>query len=297
MEELPQKKTLFQRKVFFGLFVFPLLIAVGMAALLCSIVFLTHEEETPESLITAIKTGSPSKRWQKAFELSNELNRSKGVLRNDSLMREIIHILGDKEHYDGKTRAYMAVALSRFREEDAVEALQKALQGETDDVRLYLIWALGVVGRKEAAEDILPYLKSENDDLRKMAAYVSGVLGDKNVRPDLVPLLNDAVPDVRWNSALSLARLGDDSGWEVLVKMLDRDDLSSRYQLSDAQVEKIMMNAAQGLAMTGRSESFPILENVSRQDRSLKVRQAALDAIEYQKGLREDLALEMATHD
>ena len=79
--------------------------------------------------------------------------------------------------------------------------------------------------------------------------------------------------------------------------MLDRDDLSSRYQLSEAQVEKIMMNAAKGLAMTGRSESLPILENVSRQDRSLKVRQAALDAIEYQKGLREDLALEMTTHD
>ena len=46
-----------RRKVFFGLFVFPMLIAVTMAVLLSAIVLLTHEEETPESLITAIKSG------------------------------------------------------------------------------------------------------------------------------------------------------------------------------------------------------------------------------------------------
>ena len=34
-----------KRKVFFGLFVFPMLIAVTMAVLLSGIVLLTHEEE------------------------------------------------------------------------------------------------------------------------------------------------------------------------------------------------------------------------------------------------------------
>ena len=63
------------RKLFYGLFIFPLIIAVGMAVLLCTVVLLTKEAETPESLITAIKTGAPSKRWQKAFELSNEINQ------------------------------------------------------------------------------------------------------------------------------------------------------------------------------------------------------------------------------
>src|SRR3989339_1538249 len=97
-----------KRKLFFGLFIFPLLIAVGMALLLCTVVFLTNEEETPETLITAIKTGAPSKRWQKAFELSNELNREGGLLRSAGIMNEVIHILNDKEHYDAQTRAYMA---------------------------------------------------------------------------------------------------------------------------------------------------------------------------------------------
>src|SRR3989338_7580323 len=121
-----------KRKVFFGLFVFQMLIAVTMALLLSGVVLLTHEEETPESLITAIKTGAPSKRWQKAFELSNELNSQGGMIRSAGIMNEIIHILNDPAHYDAKTRAYMAMALGRFRAPEAEAALRKALR-EIDD--------------------------------------------------------------------------------------------------------------------------------------------------------------------
>ena len=71
-----------------------------MAVLLCTVVLLTREAETPESLITAIKTGSASKRWQKAFELSNELNQGRGMIRTSGVMKEVIHILRDRAEYD-----------------------------------------------------------------------------------------------------------------------------------------------------------------------------------------------------
>ena len=102
------------RKLFFGLFIFPLLIAVGMAVLLCGVVLLTSEQETPETLVAAIKSGAPGKRWQKAFELSNEINRSKDDLRSQALRNELVHILGDSERYDAKTRSYMALAIAPF---------------------------------------------------------------------------------------------------------------------------------------------------------------------------------------
>ena len=114
------------RKLFYGLFIFPLLIAVGMAVLLCTVVLLTREAETPESLITSIKTGSPSKRWQKAFELSNELNQGRGLIREAGLMKEVIHILNEREEYDSKTRAYMAIALSKFNEPEVVPVKEAA---------------------------------------------------------------------------------------------------------------------------------------------------------------------------
>ena len=270
------------RKLFFGLFIFPLLIAVGMAALLCSVVLLTDEKETPETLITAIKTGSPSKRWQKAFELSNELNQKSAGLRSESVMRESIHILKDFSRYDAKTRGYMALTLGHFDHPDSVEALKSALLDESEDVRLYSLWALGTLHAKEAVPWILPFLKSESQGARKMAAYVLGSIGDISALPYMEPLLEDPVEDVRWNAALGLSRLGSDSGLGVLMKMLDRESLSADPRRPEDEIEKIIINASKGLALIQRQESIKILRSVSLTDPSMKVRQAALDAIRYQ---------------
>ena len=272
-----------RRKVFFGLFVFPMLIAVTMALLLSGIVLLTHEEETPETLITAIKTGAPSKRWQKAFELSNELNRQGGMIRSAGIMQEVIHILNDAEHYDAKTRAYMAMALSRFQSPEAARALQDALRTtegkENPELTLFLIWSLGNMKDPGAAGEVSRFLESDHDELRKASAYVLGILGDKELIPRLEHLLEDQVPDVRWNAAISLARLGSASGVSILVQMLDRTHLKSAHGMNDAEIERVMTNAAKALGMIGRPERTPVLEEISKEDPSLKVRQAALSAL------------------
>ncbi len=277
--EKPMAEPNPKRKLFFGLFVFPLLIAVGMAALLCAVVFLTHEEETPESLIAAIKTGSPSKRWQKAFELSNELNRRPEMIRKEGVTKEIIHILSDPAHYDAKTRAYMAMALSHLKEPEAIERIRGRLREEEEEVQLYLIWALGNLNAREARGDLEPFLASENPDLRRMAVYVSGILGDKETVPKLKPLLEDPVADVSWNAALALARLGDPSGEKVLVKMLDRKALAANHGLSKTQIETVMVNALRGLAQIQSESPRDLIETLAQTDESLKVREAALKAL------------------
>jgi len=277
------------RKLFFGLFIFPLLIAVGMAVLLCSVVLLTSEEETPESLITAIKTGSKSKRWQKAFELSNELYRSKGGLRDEGIMKEIIHILRDTDRYDQKTRAYMASALSHFNQPLAIAALRDALQETDRDVRLYALWSLGMLQAKEILPDLFDLLQGPDDALKKMAAYVLGVLGDERAIPYLKPLLKERIPDIRWNAALSLARLGDDSSKGVLMEMLDRETIASQPEISSSGIDHIMINATKGLALLGGPRSKGALEDLSKHDESLKVRQAAIEALRYLKNRNENI--------
>ncbi|MDP3920072.1 MAG: HEAT repeat domain-containing protein [Candidatus Omnitrophota bacterium] len=268
------------RKLFFGLFIFPLMIAVGMAVLLCTVVLLTREAETPESLITAIKTGAPSKRWQKAFELSNELNQGRGLIRSSGVMNEIIHILNGHEEYDAKTRSYMAVALTRFDEPEATEALRATLRVETEaEVELYSLWALGQKQVREAVPDILPYLDRDEEDIRNMAIYVLGVLGDSRGVQPLSRLLNHEARDIRWNAALSLARLGNDAGYDVMVKMLDRETLAHYEGLEEGKIEQIMINAVKGLALLNHKESLPILKKIAAEDISLKVRKVALEAL------------------
>lgn len=274
------------KKLFYGLFIFPLLIAVGMAVLLCTVVLLTREVETPESLIASIKTGSPSKRWQKAFELSNELNQGRGLIRQEGVMKEVIHILTERREYDPKTRAYMAIALSKFGEPEVIPALQQALKDEEDpSVQIYLIWALGVKQSKESAGQIVPYLRSTDADLRKMAAYVLGALGNQEAIPALEPLLTDSDKDVNWNAALSLAKLGSDAGFPVLLKMLSRETLVKEYALPEDKIEEVMINATRGAALLRKPESLTVLSEISNNDKSLKVRQAAIEALDYQKKL------------
>ncbi|MBI3252118.1 MAG: HEAT repeat domain-containing protein [Candidatus Omnitrophica bacterium] len=268
------------RKLFFGLFIFPLLIAVGMAVLLCSVVLLTNEAQTPESLIGAVKSGSPGKRWQKAYELSNELNRKGVHFQKERVLGEIIYILKDPVRYDEKTRGYMAVALAHFKDPEAVEALKISLKDPSDDLKLYALWSLGMIQAKEALPDILPFLKAGREDLREMAVYVLGAIGDKSAAPEMRKLLNDPSVGVRWNAALALARLGDAGGLDILLKMLERGSLESDYRMPGEQIEKVMTNAIRGLALIQRPESIKILESVSRKDKSLKVRQAAFEALE-----------------
>ena len=274
-----------------------MLIAVTMAVLLSAIVLLTHEEETPESLITAIKTGTPSKRWQKAFELSNELNREGGMIRSAGIMNEVIHILNDKEHYDAKTRAYMAMALGRFRNQDAEMALRKALR-ETDDdedpkFTLFVMWALGNFKSPDTAQDVVRLLESKHDDLRKTAAYVLGVLASgptgrrlggasEEVIEALKRTLEDPVADVQWNAALSLARLGDPAGGETLLQMLDRNHLRNIYLMNEVEIEHVMVNAAKALGLIEYPKALSVLKNVSQNDSNLKVREAALTALRNQ---------------
>ena len=289
------------RKLFYGLFIFPLIIAVGMAILLCSVVLLTHEDETPESLIAAIRTGSPSKRWQKAYELSNELNQGRGMIRASGVMKEIVFILTNRTEYDARTRAYMALALSRFNDEDAKAALRQALKDETEEeVQIHLLWALGTVRDSEAVDSILSFLGKESAELRKTAAYVLGVLGQPEksvpplrggkdshvytavggaVIPALGALLHDQTQDVRWNAALSLARLGSDTGYGELLNMTDRSSLNAVAAVDEARAEEIIVTAVKGLAMLAKPESRSILESLAKNDVSLKVRQAALDAL------------------
>jgi len=272
------------RKLFFGLFIFPLLIAVGMAVLLCTVVLLTRESETPESLIASIKTGSPSKRWQKAFELSNELNQGRGMIRASGVMKEVIHILNSRDEYDSRTRSYMAIALSRFEDPEVVPAIEATLQSETEpDVQLYLIWGLGVKGSAESAKQVASFLGNEDKELRKMASYVLGVLGNQKVTGDLKPLLADEDRDVRWNSALSLARLGNDAGYDELLKMVDRKHLNAYDQLDPEKMEEIMVNAIRGIVLLNRSDSVSVLVELADHDSSLKVRQAALESLDYFK--------------
>jgi HEAT repeat protein len=271
------------RKLFFGLFIFPLLIAVGMAVLLCTVVLMTHEKQTPESLIADLKKSAPSKRWQKAFELSNEINRDPKKVRDPGVYREMIEVLKDSERFDARTRGYMAIALAHEPSSESAAALENSLSDPAEEVRVYSMWAIGSGRRKASAGKVAPLLDDDSPEVRKTAAYVLGALEDSSSAGALREKLSDPVMDVRWNAALALSRIGSADGYETLLSMLDRERLETEMGMDEKAIESAMVNAMKGLVLIPRPDSVKILESISKQDKNLRVRQASMDSVEILK--------------
>ncbi len=269
-----------KRKLFFGLFIFPLVITVGMAVFLCAAVLMTHEQDTPENLLASLKKSAPSKRWQKAFELSNELNRNADKEPGDMVLKEMIGIFLDADRYDTKTRSYMAMALARSRTKNAQEALLSGIQDASEEVRVHSVWAITTSGNTEALPQIQALMKDDSEHVRKTAAYAMGALNCHNCVPDLQSALKDSASDVRWNAALALARLKNDSGLEILNDMLKRSELENELNMSEESIESVMTNALKGLGLIKNANSVKILESISKTDKNIHVRQAALAAME-----------------
>ena len=139
---------------------------------------------------------------------------------------------------------------------------------------------------KNSAPQVAELLKSDSAELRKISAYVLGAIGDKKYSVDLRKLLNDPSTEVRWNAALGLARLGDKTSLDTLSQMVKRETYSQELLMDEENIETVMINAVKGLSLIATTDSGKILEDLSKNDKSLKVRQAALDALRlYKEGL------------
>ncbi len=118
-----------------------------------------------------------------------------------------------------------------------------------------------------------------------MVVYALGALPGAAQIDTLRTALEDAAPDVRWNAAVALARHGNRDGVPVLRQMLDRayvEQAVTRDVRQDDDQDPIADVMISGLraAATLRDESLrPSVTTLSQHDRSLRVREAALEAL------------------
>jgi HEAT repeat protein len=157
--------------------------------------------------------------------------------------------------------------------------LIEAAGDEDSETRIYALMALGTLGDPAAEPVLNGALRDPDPGIRKTAAHALGELGVAGAVSALEALLEDAVADVRWNAALSLSRLGSTDGGSVLLEMVDRRLVEQVPEITPAQAEEVMVEAIVALGVTGADEARPILQNLAESDASLKVRQAALEAL------------------
>src|SRR4029079_1118312 len=128
-----------------------------------------------------------------------------------------------------------------------------------------------------------PLCTSQDAGIRKMAVYALGALpgSAQLAAPQRAP--RDETTDRRWNAAVALARHGSRDGVPVLRQMLDRhyvEQTVKRDVRPDEDVDPVsdvMISGLRAAASLKDAALKPSVATLSQSDRSMKVREAALE--------------------
>lgn len=270
-------------------FVIPALVVAICVGIFFFFAWIVSDEKTGKDYLTDIKTGSASRRWQAAFELSKMLTMDANDPELKALAPQMVALFQQAGEDDPRVRHYLALSLGHLKTTAAVPALVSALGSGDATTRIYSAWALGNIGAGSAVDPVAALVGDSDPGVRKMAVYSLGALGNPKAVPTLLPALSDPQLDVSWNAAIALAQLGDDSGLSKILQMLDRTYLGGIADMNEAQRLLAMESAIHGAALLGGSELEEKLQEIAGTDANLGLRRAALQALQSLQGKNAEL--------
>jgi HEAT repeat protein len=249
---------------------------------------LLADDRSPQEYLSEIRNGGSDRRWPAAYELSRLMSDPK--VRADRTLGPALVKAFRESTGDPQVRRYLALAIGRLDPPlpaDAVADLTHALDDPDGETRITVIWALGSSGDAAVVPRLLTLYQAQDVDagIRKMLVYALGALpGDAQI-DTLRTALQDSTADVRWNAAVALARHGRNEGAAVLQQMLDRAYVERAVKRDVRQDEDqdpiadVMISGIRAGAAIKDASLKPAIETLSQQDRSMKVRQAAIEAL------------------
>jgi len=264
-------------------FIFPMAIVAVCVTVFVIFGLIASEGRGARDYLGEVRSGSATRRWQAAFELSKILQTNRDVaLKDERFVPEIVALFDESANDDPRVRRYLAVALGRIGDRRAVAPLLKVLEKPDADPEtlVYSVWALGSIGDPQAVPSLLKLATSEDAGVRKAVVHALGALPSAETRTALEGSLGDAVDDVRWNAAIALAREGDAAAKPVLLQMLDRSHLARAPGLTPEQEEEALLQAIGATPKLIDADFRDALERLRRDDSSLRVREAARVTLE-----------------
>jgi hypothetical protein len=273
-------------------FLIPLLVIGATVLLYIGFRSLLTEDRSAQEYLIDIQSGGSNRRWPAAYELSRLMGDPRFVKKEEAtLAPELVRAFaasGASVDDDPRVRQYLALALGRLTPPipaDARSLLIEALNDKDSQTRISAIWALGSTGDVTVAPQIERMYDSDDAGVRKMAVYALGSLPADVGAPTLVKALNDQQPDVQWNAAVALARHGRHDGVPVLRRMLDRDFVQhavTRQQQAQDDLDpvgEVMISGLRAIAALKESSLSEPVKALSRDDKNLKVREAATETL------------------
>ena len=287
-------------------FLIPLAVVAITVSVYVGFRSLLADNRGPKEYLAEVQNGGSDRRWPAAYELSRLMDDPK-VRADRSLGPALVGAFERAKEDDPRIRRYLALAIGRLdppMSREAIAALSASLDEETrpasqdwvsrftgwsttdiGEVRISAIWALGASGDPAVAARLQPLYASPDAGIRKMVVYSLGALpGDTQVAT-LRTALRDEIPDVRWNAAIALSRHANHEGVPVLRQMLDRSYVEQtvkrevRQDVDQDPIADVMIGGLRAAAALKDEQLRMTIERLSENDRSMKVRQSALEAL------------------
>ena len=270
-------------------FLIPLAVVAVTVGIYLGFRMLLSDDRSAQEYLVEIRTGGANRRWPAAYELSRLMADPKVRASDETLVPGLIAAFDESKGGDPLVRRYLALALGRIdppAPRRVVELLTEALNDASDsETRINAIWALGSLKEASAIPKLEGLYQSQDSGIRKMIVYALGAIPEARASTVLEIALADATPDVQWNAAIALARHGRREGVPVIRQMLDRNYLARSVEgavQADADTDaagEVMISGLQAAAALGESSLRESVTIISREDRNLRVRQAALEAL------------------
>ena len=269
-------------------FLVPLAVVALAASLYVGFRALLTDSKTPQDYLTEIQRGGSDRRWPAAYELSRRMADPK--VRADKTLAPALVKAFQESDGDPQVRRYLALAIGRLDPPlpaEAVADLSQALNDPDSDTRISVIWALGSSGDPAVVPRLIPLFTAQDTDagIRKMVVYALGALPGDAQMDTLRTALNDDTQDVRWNAAVALARHGNSDGVSVLRQMMDRGYVEQSVKIvvrADEDrdpIADVMISGVRAAARLKDQSLRTVVTSLSQNDQSMKVREAALEAL------------------
>ncbi len=274
-------------------FLIPLAVVAVAVSVYVGFRSLLADSRTPQDYLREVQTGGSNRRWPAAYELSRLMADPK--VRADKALAPALVKAFQESKDDPAVRRYLALAIGRLDPplpSEAIADLTHALEDPDSETRISVIWALGSSGDEAVVPRLIALFTAQDADpgIRKMVVYALGALPGTTQLDTLRTALQDSTPDVRWNAAVALARKGRHEGVPVLKQMLDRSYVEQNVKREvrlDEDVDPIadvMISGLRAAATLKDDELQPAVTALSQNDRSMKVRDAAIEALRIAEG-------------
>ena len=272
--------------LFYSFFLIPFMIAIFGALFFFMFQFLTYEKNTPIDLLDNIQSGSATKRWQSAFELSNMLNKSK-INNRDLFNSKLVFLYEKSKHDDSRVRTYLALAMGKTKDIYFAPHLINGLNEDKNLTnRIAAIKSLGMLKYSESCTLLENIIKESEYNSEKLSAIISlGVIGNTKFKDILIEMLEYEEPNIRWDAAIALAKMNDKSGVSIIVNLLDRHYYSMYPPKSDGSgvdIDEIDSSIYIAIAVCQKLIDVRFKNNLiylSENDKNIKIREFALKTL------------------